>query len=88
MKWVIIFSVFFFSTAYAEQCSQQDFDKADMAMDSLTSWKVVDVYFSRYKDCDVGYVHEGTSDMIIHLLVNKWEKLNELSILIRSKSTL
>ncbi|UQQ17917.1 hypothetical protein MYA98_05445 [Salmonella sp. WGH-01] len=33
---------FSFSNVYAEDCSQQDFDKADMALDSLASWKAVD----------------------------------------------
>lgn len=38
--------VFSFSNVYAEDCSQQDFDKADMALDSLASWKAVDDFYS------------------------------------------
>ncbi|EAW6587158.1 hypothetical protein FGH87_26155 [Salmonella enterica] len=77
--------IFIFSNVHAETCSQHDFDKADMAMDSLKSWKSVDDYFSMYSNCDVGYISEGTSEMIIRLLVDNWGQLNELSALVKRK---
>ncbi|ECY4006563.1 TPA: hypothetical protein OPX83_004608, partial [Salmonella enterica subsp. enterica serovar Typhi] len=88
MKWIIMVLVFSFSNVYAEDCSQQDFDKADMALDSLASWKAVDGFYSRHSQCDVGYLREGTSEKIIRLLVDRWGELNELSALIKRKPAL
>ncbi|WP_312817287.1 hypothetical protein [Atlantibacter subterraneus] len=88
MKWIIVVLFFAFSNAHAEDCSQQDFDKADMELDSLTSWKAVDDFFSRHSKCDVGYLREGTSEKIVRLLVDKWGQLNELSVLVKTKPAL
>lgn len=79
---------FSFSNVYAEDCSQQDFDKADMALDSLASWKAVDDFYSRHSQCDVGYLREGTSEKIIRLLVDRWGELNELSALVKRSQPL
>ncbi|EDE5694388.1 hypothetical protein BVM45_23000 [Salmonella enterica] len=88
MKWIIMVLVFSFSNVYAEDCSQQDFDKADMALDSLASWKAFDDFYSRHSQCDVGYLREGTSEKIIRLLVDRWGELNELSALVKRKPAL
>lgn len=85
MKWIMVVLCFYFSNGYAEGCSQQDFDKADIAMNSLNSWGAVDDYFTRHSDCDIDYVNEGTSEKIIRLLIDKWEQLNELSVLVKRK---
>ncbi|EHP7599153.1 hypothetical protein KP220_002071 [Salmonella enterica] len=86
MKWWVVIFIFIIFSAQAEgTCSQQDFDKADMAISSLNSWATVDDYFSKYSDCDIDYVNEGTSEKIIRLLIDKWEQLNELSALVKRK---
>lgn len=85
MKWIMVVLCFYFSNVYAEGCSQQDFDKADMAIGLLKSWETVDEYFSMYSNCDVDYVNEGTSEKMIRLLVDKWGHLDELSELIKRK---
>ena len=86
MKWWSIIFIFAFFSAHAEEmCSQRDYDKADIAMNSLKSWATVDDYFSMYANCDVDYVNEGTSEKIIRLLVDKWGQLDELSALVKKK---
>lgn len=85
-----LFFIFTF-TAFspnAELCPSQTFDKADIAMDTLTSWRAVYDFYTRYRNCDDGYILEGTSDRIARLLVDEWDRLEELSPLIKSRPPL
>lgn len=90
MRYLIALLLIFCLNAQAEteRCSQKDFDKADVAMDYLTSWKAVADFFSRYHGCDEGYIMEGTSEAVIRLLVDKWERLDELSVLVKNRPAL
>ncbi len=72
----------------AALCPSQTFEKADIAMDTLTSWRAVDDFYTRYRNCDDGYILEGTSDRIARLLVDEWYRLEELSPLIKVRPPL
>lgn len=89
MKWTILFLTFIFFNIQAEEhCSQSAFDKADAMLSSLSSWQAVDKFFTQHKDCDVGYLREGTDEKIVRLLVDKWGQLNALSALVKRKPAL
>ncbi|RDU98543.1 hypothetical protein DWV00_12675 [Trinickia dinghuensis] len=69
--------------AQAKVCSERDATAADAMVDHLDSWSQVNVTFTKYGHCDDGEIAEGNSEGIARLLVDHWETLPQLGVLIR-----
>lgn len=89
MKYVILLLIVTFlsvSNALAGECTIKDADAAEQAIDHLTNWQAMNDNFIRFHQCDEGSIAEGNSEAVIRLLVDKWEALPKLSMLIRQNA--
>jgi hypothetical protein len=65
--------------AYASDCSTvKEMDTADAAASKIDNWTGVHSFYSNFRQCDYGYIAEGTSDTIVKLLAYKWEDTRQL----------
>jgi hypothetical protein len=76
------------STAFADECSQQDGFIAEAATDHLSTWKKVAQAKKQFANCDDGGVAEGFSDAVARLLARHWAQLPTLVSLIHSQPDL
>jgi hypothetical protein len=71
-------------SAWAGDCTQQDADRADAALDHMDSWQSIASVFRRFSKCDDGSIAEGFSDRISRLLADHWEQVQDLAALSRT----
>jgi hypothetical protein len=71
-------------SAWAGECTRQDVNGVDAALEHMDSWKSVASVFRRFSKCDDGYIAEGFSDRISYLLADHWEQVPELVALSRT----
>lgn len=74
--------------APAQACSPARAEAADAMVDKLDDWAAVGRFFKAYRQCDDGYIAEGSSDAIAQLLARQWETLPKLQALIRQEPAL
>lgn len=74
--------------AAAQTCSPAQGEAADAMLDKLDDWAAVGHFFKAYRQCDDGYIAEGSSDAIARLLAGQWETLPKLHALIRQEPAL
>ena len=67
----------------AHPCTQQDAQRADQAVDKLSSWIRIYDWYKRYRQCDDGGPAEGVSEAVARNLVDRWETLPQLAELAR-----
>lgn len=68
--------------SYAKMCNEKDAEAADMAVDNLTSWQAIQRNAVKYGHCDDGSIAEGNSEAIARMLVDKWDEIGELQVLV------
>lgn len=68
--------------SYAKVCGEKDAEAADMAVDSLTSWQAIQQNSVKYGYCDDASIAEGNSEAVARMLVDKWEEVGTLQLLI------
>lgn len=71
-------------SAWAGECTRQDADSADAALEQMNSWQSTASVFRRFSKCDDGYIAEGFSDRISRLLADHWEQVPDLVALSRT----
>jgi hypothetical protein len=71
-------------SAWAGECTRQDADGADAALDHMASWQSIASVFRRFSKCDEGSIAEGFSDRISRLLADHWEQVPNLIALSRT----
>lgn len=71
--------------AAAKKCTDQEWRQADTQLNKLNNWAAVENYYTQYKQCDDGYLAEGSADSITYLMAEKWQTLPELNNLIKRK---
>jgi hypothetical protein len=71
-------------SAWAGECTRQDLDGADAALDHMDSWQSIASVFRHFAKCDDGYIAEGFSDRISRLLADHWEQVPDLVALSRT----
>jgi hypothetical protein len=71
-------------SAWAGQCTQQDVDGADAALNHIDSWQSIASVFRHFSKCDEGYIAEAFSARISRLLADHWEQVPELVALSRT----
>src|SRR5580692_6879900 len=78
--------LFLTANAYSKVnvCTQKQAEKADAAIDSLTSWSKLNAFYNTYKQCDDGSISEGYSGAVAQLLTHHWKKLDGLAPLIKN----
>lgn len=72
----------------AQACQPAQAEAADAMVDKLDDWPAVDRFFKAYRQCDDGYIAEGSSDAIAQLLARQWDTLPNLQALIRQEPAL
>lgn len=90
MKYIFFALVLLFSTsiAQARTCTPADAEAADAAVDHLDTWAAVDKNYRKFGHCDDGSIAEGNSEAVARLLVDKWQTLPELAVLIKRHPSL
>ena len=66
------------STAMKE-CTDQEWQQADNRLKQLKNWSSVEAYYAHYKQCDYGYIAEGSTDAISVLMTEQWASLPQLN---------
>ncbi len=66
------------AAAQSPLCPQQDADAAEAMVDTIRSWKDVDVIYAKYRNCDDGSIAEGNAEAIANILVKHWDTLPDL----------
>ena len=68
--------------SYAKVCNEKDAEAADMAVDNLTSWQAIQQNAVKYGHCDDGSIAEGNSEAVARMLVDKWDEIGALQLLV------
>jgi hypothetical protein len=75
---IALASAVFASNAAAKSCGAAEFDAAEGAFGNIDSWQRLALAYQRFSHCDLGYVAEGNSEVIVRLLVDHWAWVPEL----------
>jgi len=88
MRWwsTVAFFVLLTITVPAQEhpCTPQLSQRADSAVDALTSWDRVYNWYRKYRQCDDGGPAEGVSEAVARNLVDRWDTLPRLAELARN----
>lgn len=71
--------------AAVKKCTDEEWLQADAQLHKLDNWAAVENYYTQYKQCDDGYLAEGSADSISYLMAEKWQSLSELNTIIKRK---
>jgi hypothetical protein len=71
-------------SAWAGDCTRQEVDGADAALDHMDSWQSIASVYRHFSKCDDGYIAEGFSARISRLLADHWEQVPDLVALSRT----
>ncbi|MGG5217581.1 MULTISPECIES: hypothetical protein [Rahnella] len=85
---VIVLSLALISDpTHAKSCTERDAEAADLAIDNLDSWEAIQKNYVAYAQCDDGSIAEGNSEAIARMLIDKWQDIAKLQIIILSSES-
>lgn len=62
-----------------KECTDKEWQQADNMLKQLKSWSSVEDYYAHYKQCDYGYIAEGSTDAISILITEQWTSLSQFN---------
>ena len=62
-----------------KECTDKEWQQADSMLKQLKSWSSVEDYYAHYKQCDYGYIAEGSTDAISVLMTEQWASLSQFN---------
>jgi hypothetical protein len=71
-------------SAWAGECTRQNVDGADAALEHMDSWQSIASVFKHFSKCDDGHVAEEFSDRVSRFLADHWEHVPDLVALSRT----
>lgn len=74
-------------TTHAKRCTVLYAEAADLAVDNLDSWEAIQKNYVAYAQCDDGCIAEGNSEAIARMLIDKWQDIAKLQIIILSSES-
>lgn len=80
-------SCFVLALIAADQTNDRCMDTADAAIERVSSWRGLRLWFDSYQDCDDGYIAEGISDTVAKWLANDWRTVPKLRAELRTRPT-
>jgi hypothetical protein len=86
MKIILSFAIIllFSGNIYAADCSTiEKMDAADTAASSIKNWNDAYSFFHNFKQCDDGYIAEGLSATLTHMLANRWHMAPQLDAMFK-----
>lgn len=68
--------------ANAAECqTTEEMDTAEQALSAVQNWHDLNSFFLTFENCDDGYLAEGISEAVVKRLSDKWESIDEISVI-------